>query len=102
MVTGDLRFRVRLLIGLDQLRGVDVGITLRRAQAGVSEQLLDRPQIGAALEQVRGERVTQRVRADPELGAALRDVLPDEAVDAPRRQSLSLVVQKERIRGSAP
>ena len=31
----------------------------------MSEQLLDDAQVGAALEQVRRERVAQRVRADP-------------------------------------
>ena len=31
----------------------------------MSEQLLDDPQVGAALEQMRRERVAQGVRADP-------------------------------------
>ena len=31
----------------------------------MTEQLLDDPQIRAALQQMRGERVAQRVRADP-------------------------------------
>ncbi len=77
---------MRLPIRLDQLRGVDVGVALRRAQARVAEQLLNRAQIGAALEQVRRERVPQRVRADAEARAARRHVPPHQPVDAARRQ----------------
>src|SRR5687767_4593363 len=87
-----------LPIRLDQLRGDEVRIALCRAQAGVSEQLLDRPQIGAARDQVRGKRGVQLVRADAEPGAALSPVLAHEAIDAPRRQALTLVVQEQRHR----
>ena len=48
----------------DPLAG-QVGVQLGRADTRMSEQLLDDPQVGAALEQVRRERVAQRVRADP-------------------------------------
>src|SRR5262249_56463866 len=41
---------------------VDVAVRLRRRQRAVSEQLLDRPQIGTALEQMRRERVAQSMR----------------------------------------
>ena len=37
----------------EQLRRIDVGVALRRAQARVAEQLLDDAQIGASFEQVR-------------------------------------------------
>jgi hypothetical protein len=40
-----------------------VGVDLRRRDVGVAEHLLQRPQVAAAGEQVRGERVAQRVRA---------------------------------------
>src|SRR6188508_2454471 len=39
-----------------------VGVELRRGEVGVAEELLDAPQIGAALEQVRRERVAEEVR----------------------------------------
>ena len=39
-------------------------VELRRGQGGVAEQLLHRPQVGAALEQVGGGGVAQPVRAD--------------------------------------
>ncbi len=38
---------------------VQVGVDLSRGQAGVSKHFLDRAQIGAAAEQVRGEAVPQ-------------------------------------------
>ena len=47
----------------DPLAG-HVRVELRRADTRMSEQLLNDPQVGAALEQVRRERVAQRVRAD--------------------------------------
>src|SRR5262245_26243100 len=40
-----------------------VCIDLRRRKIGMTEHHLDRPQIGAALEQVGGERVTDHMRA---------------------------------------
>ena len=41
-----------------------VGVDFRRRDVRVPQQLLHRSQIGAAIEQVAGERVTQHVRAD--------------------------------------
>ena len=63
---------MRLPIHLEQLRGVDVRVALRRRQLHVPEQLLNRAQVGAALQQVRRERVAQRVRTDAEARAAVR------------------------------
>ena len=78
--------RVRLPVDLQQLRGVDVRVALRRAQARVPEQLLDRAQVGAALQQVRRERMAQRVRADAPSAARSGDQPIDAAtVSAPPR-----------------
>src|SRR5919106_6873991 len=41
-----------------------MGVELRGAEIGVPEHLLDAPQVGAALEQVRGEGVPKQVRVD--------------------------------------
>src|SRR5688500_4783644 len=49
------------VIDLPQALGVDVAIDLRGRERGVAEELLDRAQVGAALEQVRGEGVPQPV-----------------------------------------
>ena len=88
-----MAFRVHL----EQLRGVDVRVALRRAQARVAEQFLDHTQVGAALQQVRGEGVAQRVRADPPARAAGSHVAPHEAIDASRRQPPTAEVQEQRI-----
>ena len=42
----------------------DVRVQLRRRQVGVPEHLLDRAEVGAAFEEVRGEGVAQQVRVD--------------------------------------
>src|SRR5215472_3894076 len=54
--------RMRRAIGLDQALGVHFGVDLRGRQRGVAEQLLDRAQVAAARQQMRGEGVPQRMR----------------------------------------
>ena len=49
-------------IGLDQAFGVDFGVDLCGRQRGVAEQFLDRAQIAAAREKVRGEGMPQGMR----------------------------------------
>ena len=56
---------MRLAIGVAQGGVGEVGVDLRRLEVGVAEQLLHDSQVGAALEQMRRERVTQGVRAGP-------------------------------------
>ena len=51
-----------LLVDLPQVLPVDVRVDLRRRNVGVAEHFLHRAEVGAALEQVRRERVPQRVR----------------------------------------
>ena len=64
----------------------DARIPLRGRELHVAEQLLDGAEVGAPLEQVRGERVSQRVRANPESRTAARDVARDEPRHASTRQ----------------
>ena len=47
-----------------QVLYIEVGINLRRRKVFMSEQLLYDAQVGAVLQQVGSERVTQRVRTD--------------------------------------
>ena len=56
-----------MVVDLAQALGVDVAVHLRGRERGVAEQLLDRAQVGAALEQMRRERVPEpmRVRDEP-------------------------------------
>ena len=49
-------------IYIQQARGVDVRIDLRRGQAGVTQQLLERSQIGAARQQMGRKAVSEGVR----------------------------------------
>ena len=49
--------RMRSPVHLAQLRRIHRRIALRRGQARMAQQLLDRPQIPAARQQVRGETV---------------------------------------------
>jgi hypothetical protein len=63
----------------------------------VAEQLLDGAQIGAALQEVAGERVPKGVRADAESRAATRHVARDQALHAAARQPASPRIHKHRI-----
>src|SRR5215831_733338 len=59
--------RVEAVVDRPQARFEDVCVDLRRRQIRVAKHHLNRPEIGAAFEQVRGKRVandvrTQRVR----------------------------------------
>src|SRR2546425_189356 len=58
---GDSSAWVRAAVDLRQPGRVEVRVDLRGDEVGVAEQLLDGPEVGAALEQVGGVRVTQRV-----------------------------------------
>src|SRR5215211_7063994 len=49
-------------VGRSQPGGLYTRVHLRRGHAGVAEKLLDRAQVGAALEEVGGEGMAQRVR----------------------------------------
>src|SRR5207244_286517 len=84
-------------VDLEQVLGRDVGVALRRRQARVSEQLLDRAQVGAAVEQMGGEGVAERVRAHPAENPALDDPLREELADGARGEPAALAeIQEER------
>src|SRR5437879_13926713 len=63
----------------------------------MAQQLLNRAQVGAPLQEVRREGVTQRVRADAHARTAGGDIAPDQSIDASDRQPRSAVVDKQRI-----
>ena len=58
------RSGVVLLIDFAEARHVDVGVDLRRRDAFVTEHFLDLAEVGAVLEHVGRETVSNRVRAD--------------------------------------
>jgi hypothetical protein len=70
----------RMKLPVDRLEpvAVHVRVVLRGADAGVAEQLLDRAQVGAAGQEVRGKAVPQRVRADLRVEPRPRRVLLDQ------------------------
>eukprot|EP01035_Chromulina_nebulosa_P041629 gene41629-56341_t len=51
---------MRVAVHVEQMRRIDLGVNLRRTEAGMAEQFLQRAQIGTAAEQVRREGVAQR------------------------------------------
>src|SRR3954453_3887897 len=62
-----LSARMCPLIGLFEPRGLYPSVDLRRGDTCMSEHLLDCPQVGAAVEEVGCERMTQRMRMDASL-----------------------------------
>ena len=56
---------VRLLVDLEKMAGVDVGVSLGGGEAGVTQELLDGPKVGAPLQKVGGEAVAKGMGADP-------------------------------------
>src|SRR5439155_18735943 len=65
----ELVLRPRMELGVDrfQATAIDVRVVLRGLNRGVAEEFLHGSQVRAAAEQVRGEAVPQRVRADADL-----------------------------------
>ena len=88
--------RERALDGGDPACG-HARVARRRVQLVVAEQSLDQPDIGAALEQMRGKAVAQRMQADalPDAGSFRR--LMEQAAELARRQMQSRV----GVRGTA-
>ena len=82
------KLRERTLDGGDPTCG-HTGVARRRVQLGMPKQSLDQPDIGAALEQMRGKAVAQRMQADalPDAGSGRR--LMEQAAELARRQRQS-------------
>src|SRR5207247_7840373 len=59
------RVRVRTEVRVTSAGVRNMGVDLGRAQVGVAEHLLHAAQVGAALEQMRGERMAQEMGVDP-------------------------------------
>ena len=70
-------------------------VDLRRRDVGVAEHLLQRAQVAAAGEQMRRERVAQRVRAHPALQAGAARVALDDLVEALAREAAAAVVDEQ-------
>ena len=79
------KLRERTLDGGDPTCG-HTCVARRRVQLGMPKQSLDQPDIGAALEQMRGKAVAQRMQADvlPDAGSVRR--LMEQPAELARRQ----------------
>ena len=69
-------------------------VALRGAEPRVAEQFLNGSKIGARLQEMRGEGVTDRVRADAVRDRRLADVAANDAVHAARRDPAASQIQE--------
>src|SRR3990170_622256 len=74
----------------------DVGVYLGGAGAGVTQQLLHDPQLGAAVQQVGGERVAQQVREDALVQAGHEGVLAHDILHGASGEALAVPVHEQR------
>ncbi len=63
-------------------------VDLRGAQALMAQQFLHAAQIGAVVQQVRGEAVPQRVRADAGIEAGGQEIFVELAADRSRARAI--------------
>ncbi len=73
--------RVRMVVSLFQRGDAVVGVLLCRCQRRVPQQHLYLPNVGASLEQMRGERVPQYVRTAFAGDPVLRETASDGTVN---------------------
>ena len=64
-----------VIVGRSQAHRRQMGVNLSRRKRSVPKQFLDRPQVGAVIQHVGGETVTQRVRADTRIQPRLGQIL---------------------------
>src|SRR6478672_13688984 len=82
-------------VGGPEARRRDVGVDLRCREALVPEELLDDAEIGAAFEEMRGERMAQRVRRDAERQARLLAQTLEAVAQPADAEGRSAVVQEQ-------
>ena len=68
---------MKLLVNVTKPVARDVSVKFRGADGGVAEHFLDNAQIGAMLEEMRGETVAKHVRRDVSGHAGESDALLD-------------------------
>src|SRR5262249_57385633 len=92
-----IRARMSLLVTLLQALRRHMCVDLRRRQIAMAEQLLHAADVGAAVEQVRGEAVPQAVRARARVEAGQRQIFLQEPADATHGQPGAVLVQEDRV-----
>ena len=98
---GATQARVGLVVTIaEALRG-HVRVHLRGGQAAVSQKFLDAADVGAGVEQVRGETVPQRVRAGARIESGLGEILFQQSANAARREPGAVRLRTRRRRPEA-
>src|SRR5512138_825252 len=87
--------RMKLPVYLPQVLPLDVRIDLRRCDVRVTEHFLHCGQVGTALEQVRRERVPQRVWRNPLANVCALHVLAQDLPDAHARERQAARIQED-------
>src|SRR5689334_15162944 len=93
----DLRPRVRFLINLLQTLDARMGVDLRRRDGGVAEELLNRPQVRAGIQQVRGKGVAKRVDAQPGVLVDLREQAGDHLLNGAHADPSPCAAKKDGV-----
>ncbi len=86
---------MRLIVDLGEMLKIEMGVDLRRGDAGVPHQLLHPAQIARALQHMRGKRVAQPVRIDVAGNAAFDSTRPECASHDGRTDALATLTEKE-------
>ena len=86
---------MRAIIDLEQAIGGHVRIFLCGAERGVPQQFLDGPQVGAFIQEMSGEGMSERMRADLPRDQSPR-VAGHQAPHASGRQAAATVVEEDR------
>ncbi len=87
---------MRRVVHLHEVIHGYVGVPLGRRERSVAEELLDRAEIGSAVEEVGGARVPQRVRVQIRTTRAERAIPVYERLNRPRPHALSARGDEER------
>ena len=81
---------------------LDLGVNLRRGQTGVAEQLLDRPQVRPALEQMGREGVAEGVGRDPAGDRRLAHPALEAAADVGGMETPAALGDEQRLLSIRP
>ena len=86
---------MRLVIDFGEVLPIQMGVDLRRADAGVAEHFLHRAQVAGRLQDVGGKRVTQQVRMHVLAQAGLHGPALEAQLDAARRQAGAALAEEQ-------
>src|SRR5690349_4038764 len=88
---------MRLVVNLQQLADGGVRVLLRGGERLVAEEFLDGAEIGAVRQEMRGERVAQRVRVQIPIYVDETNIFFHDASNGALREAPAGVVQKDGL-----